>query len=85
LGRKSGENWQQFVLWTIDQNFGGLENMSLIPGNVELLPVQNIEIWNEIKDTFISCEALTTINHELKTFKKKIAISDIGKYLQKMK
>jgi UDP-N-acetylmuramate dehydrogenase len=70
------------VLWTIDQNFGGLENMSLIPGNVELLHY-NRSIWNEIKDTFISCEALTTINHELKTFTKKIAISDIGKYLQK--
>jgi UDP-N-acetylmuramate dehydrogenase len=28
------ENWHEFVLWTIDQNFGGLENMSLIPGNV---------------------------------------------------
>jgi UDP-N-acetylmuramate dehydrogenase len=35
---QAGENWHEFVLWTIDQNFGGLENMSLIPGNVELLP-----------------------------------------------
>jgi UDP-N-acetylmuramate dehydrogenase len=57
--------------------------MSLIPGNVETTPVQNIGAYGtEIKDTFISCEALTTINHELKTFTKKIAISDIGKYLQ---
>jgi UDP-N-acetylmuramate dehydrogenase len=38
LESQAGENWHEFVLWTIDQNFGGLENMSLIPGNVELLP-----------------------------------------------
>jgi UDP-N-acetylmuramate dehydrogenase len=57
------------VLWTIDQNFGGLENMSLIPGNE--LPTQNIGAYGtEIKDTFISCEALTTINHELKHSKE---------------
>jgi UDP-N-acetylmuramate dehydrogenase len=43
------------VLWTIDQN-GGLENMSLIPGNVGATPVQNIGAYGtEIKDTFISC------------------------------
>jgi UDP-N-acetylmuramate dehydrogenase len=68
---QAGENWHEFVLWTIDQNFGGLENMSLIPGNVGATPVQNIGAYGtEIKDTFISCEALTTINHELKTFIK---------------
>jgi UDP-N-acetylmuramate dehydrogenase len=39
---KAGENWHEFVLWTIEQNFGGLENMSLIPGNVGTTPVQNI-------------------------------------------
>ncbi len=31
---QAGEVWHEFVLWTINQNFGGLENMSLIPGNV---------------------------------------------------
>jgi UDP-N-acetylmuramate dehydrogenase len=68
---QAGENWHEFVLWTIDQNFGGLENMSLIPGNVGTTPVQNIGAYGtEIKDTFISCEALTTINQELKTFTK---------------
>jgi UDP-N-acetylmuramate dehydrogenase len=39
---QAGENWHEFVLWTIGQNFGGLENMSLIPGNVGTTPVQNI-------------------------------------------
>jgi UDP-N-acetylmuramate dehydrogenase len=39
---QAGENWHEFVLWTIAQDFGGLENMSLIPGNVGTTPVQNI-------------------------------------------
>lgn len=68
---QAGENWHEFVLWTIDQNFGGLENMSLIPGNVGTTPVQNIGAYGtEIKDTFVSCEALTIINKEPKTFVK---------------
>jgi UDP-N-acetylmuramate dehydrogenase len=68
---QAGENWHDFVLWTIDQNFGGLENMSLIPGNVGTTPVQNIGAYGtEIKDTFVSCTALTTVSQELKTFTK---------------
>jgi UDP-N-acetylmuramate dehydrogenase len=68
---QAGENWHEFVLWTIDQNFGGLENMSLIPGNVGATPVQNIGAYGtEIKDTFVSCAALTSLNLELKTFTK---------------
>jgi UDP-N-acetylmuramate dehydrogenase len=68
---QAGENWHEFVLWTIDQNFGGLENMSLIPGNVGATPVQNIGAYGtEIKDTFVSCTALTSLNLELKTFTK---------------
>ena len=66
---QAGENWHEFVLWTIDQNFGGLENMSLIPGNVGTTPVQNIGAYGtEIKDTFVSCEAMTIENQEIKTF-----------------
>jgi UDP-N-acetylmuramate dehydrogenase len=68
---QAGENWHEFVLWTIDQNFGGLENMSLIPGNVGTTPVQNIGAYGtEIKDTFVSCEAMTMENQEIKTFLK---------------
>jgi UDP-N-acetylmuramate dehydrogenase len=67
----AGENWHEFVLWTIDQNFGGLENMSLIPGNVGTTPVQNIGAYGtEIKDTFVSCEAVNIASQELKTFSK---------------
>jgi UDP-N-acetylmuramate dehydrogenase len=68
---QAGENWHEFVLWTIDQNFGGLENMSLIPGNVGTTPVQNIGAYGtEIKDTFVSCQAIKIENQELKTFTK---------------
>jgi UDP-N-acetylmuramate dehydrogenase len=68
---QAGENWHEFVLWTIDQNFGGLENMSLIPGNVGTTPVQNIGAYGtEIKDTFISCDAMKISNQEIKTFTK---------------
>lgn len=66
---QAGENWHEFVLWTIDQNFGGLENMSLIPGNVGTTPVQNIGAYGtEIKDTFVCCEAINIASQEMKTF-----------------
>jgi UDP-N-acetylmuramate dehydrogenase len=68
---QAGENWHEFVLWTINQNFGGLENMSLIPGNVGTTPVQNIGAYGtEIKDTFESCTAMKIENQEMKTFIK---------------
>jgi len=67
----AGENWHEFVLWTIAQNFGGLENMSLIPGNVGTTPVQNIGAYGtEIKDTFVSCEAMQITTQQMKTFDK---------------
>jgi len=66
---QAGEIWHDFVLWTIDNNFGGLENMSLIPGNVGTTPVQNIGAYGtEIKDTFVSCEAINIESQEIKTF-----------------
>jgi UDP-N-acetylmuramate dehydrogenase len=66
---QAGENWHQLVLWTIDQNFGGLENMSLIPGNVGTTPVQNIGAYGtEIKDTFVSCQAMNIASQQIKTF-----------------
>ena len=68
---QAGENWHEFVLWTINQNFGGLENMSLIPGNVGTTPVQNIGAYGtEIKDTFVSCEAMNIETQQMKTFHK---------------
>lgn len=68
---KAGENWHEFVLWAINQNFGGIENMSLIPGNVGTTPIQNIGAYGtEIKDTFESCHAIQINNQEHKTFQK---------------
>lgn len=68
---QAGENWHEFVLWTINQDFGGLENMSLIPGNVGTTPVQNIGAYGtEIKDTFISCDAIKIDTQEARTFSK---------------
>lgn len=68
---QAGENWHEFVLWAIDQNFGGIENMSLIPGNVGTTPVQNIGAYGtEMKDTFVSCEAINIENQEARTFTK---------------
>ena len=68
---QAGENWHELVLWTINQDFGGFENMSLIPGNVGTTPIQNIGAYGtEIKDTFVSCEAMKIDNQEIKTFNK---------------
>ena len=63
---KAGENWHEFVLYTLSKNYGGLENLSLIPGNVGTCPIQNIGAYGtEIKDHFISCKALNLENLEV--------------------
>lgn len=65
----AGENWHQLILWTLERNYGGLENMSLIPGNTGTAPIQNIGAYGvELKDTLESCEAMHIATQELQTF-----------------
>lgn len=69
LKAMAGENWHNFVQYCIGQNYGGIENLSLIPGNVGTTPIQNIGAYGvEIKDTMVSCEAVEIATGELKTF-----------------
>lgn len=68
----AGENWHEFVQYCIDNDLGGLENLSLIPGNVGTAPIQNIGAYGvELKDVFESCTALHRETIELQEFNRK--------------
>lgn len=67
----AGEVWHSFVLRCIEKGFGGVENLSLIPGNVGASPMQNIGAYGvEIKDVFESLEAYHIPTGEIHTFDK---------------
>lgn len=66
---KAGENWHEFVMFCLDKNLGGLENLSLIPGNVGTSPMQNIGAYGtEIKDVFVECKVLNLETLEIEAF-----------------
>ncbi len=65
----AGENWHNFVLWCVSQNYGGIENLSLIPGNVGTCPIQNIGAYGvEVKDTITRIEAVEIETGKLVSF-----------------
>jgi UDP-N-acetylmuramate dehydrogenase len=67
----AGENWDQFVRYCIDQNWGGIENMIYIPGTVGAAPVQNIAAYGQnFSDVFMRLSAMEIATKQIKTFTK---------------
>ncbi len=67
----SGVEWHAFVRYTVENGWGGMENMSLIPGSVGASPMQNIGAYGaEIKDSFVSLEAIHIDSLEVQSFNK---------------
>ena len=65
----AGENWHELVLFCVENNYGGMENLSLIPGNVGTCPIQNIGAYGvEVKDTITKVEALEISSGKLVTY-----------------
>lgn len=68
---QAGENWHAFVCHCIAHEYAGLENLSLIPGNVGASPIQNIGAYGvEIKDVFHELEAFHLKDHTIQIFRK---------------
>ncbi|MFK7905624.1 MAG: UDP-N-acetylmuramate dehydrogenase [Chitinophagales bacterium] len=71
----SGENWHEFVIHCVEQNWSGIENLSLIPGSVGAAPIQNIGAYGvELKDVFSELEAIHLESGEVHRFE----VADCG-------
>lgn len=69
LAVASGEDWHEFVMYCIQKGYGGIENMSLIPGSVGAAPIQNIGAYGrEIKDVLTYVNAVDLDTREMKKF-----------------
>ena len=68
----AGENWHELVMYSIENDFGGIENLSLIPGNTGTAPIQNIGAYGvELEDVFVQCTALELASGKEVIFDKK--------------
>ncbi|MDG1046465.1 MAG: UDP-N-acetylmuramate dehydrogenase, partial [Bacteroidia bacterium] len=69
LAIASGENWHELVMYCIQKGYGGIENMSLIPGSVGAAPMQNIGAYGrEIKDVLTYVNAVNLDTKKMEKF-----------------